>query len=201
MRPRDGVPEQASLEPAAPDLGDHDQLTGLWNRRRFEHELDRRVARPQRDGERLALLCIDVDRYRDLIQQHGVSAAEQLIRSISDALAERLRQNETLARMGGDEFATVVNSATPHLVRRLADDLCTAVREQPHTAGSSRVHATISIGGVFLDAGTPAHHEALLAADSALHEAKVAGGDRAIVHEPSHQATPPPRSRRSARIG
>ena len=149
MCPRDGVPGQVSLDPGGLELVDRDELTGLWNRRRFEDELDRRVARPQRDGERLALLWIDVDRYRELIQQHGVSAAERLIRSISDALAKRLGPHETLARMGGDEFAAVVNSATPHLVRSLADDLCTAVREQPDTAGASRVHATISIGGVF----------------------------------------------------
>ena len=59
------------------------------------------------------------------------------------------------------------------------------MREQSHTVGSSHVHATISIGGAFLDAGTQTHHEALLAADTALYEAKVAGGDRAILREPS----------------
>jgi diguanylate cyclase (GGDEF)-like protein len=87
--------------------------------------------------------------------------------------------------MGGDEFAAVLVGATPNLVRRLADDLCTAVREQSHDAGSSRVHATVSIGGVFLDAGTLTHHDALLAADTALYEAKAGGGDRAILHESS----------------
>ena len=184
MRPRDDVPEQPSLDPGALDPGDHDDLSGLWNRRRFEDELDRAV----RDGERVALLCFDVDGYREVIRLHGASSAEGLIRSISDALAQRLRPNETLARLGGDEFAAVLPGATPDLVRSVADDLCTAVREQTHAAGSTRVHATISIGGVFLDLGTPTHHDALAAADTALHEAKVAGGDRAIVHEPPQGA-------------
>ena len=76
----------------------------------------------------------------------------------------------------------------PHLLRSLADDLCTAVREQSHTVGSSRVRATVSIGGTFLDPGTPTQNDALAAAHTALHEAKVAGGDRAIVHE-SRQGT------------
>ena len=179
MRPRDDVPEQASLDPGALDPGDHDDLTGLWNRRRFEDELDR----TPRDGERRALLCIDVDGYREVIQRHGPHAAEGVIRSISDALAQRLRPHETLARIGGDEFAAVLPGMAPHLLRSLADDLCTAVREQSHAVGSSRVHATVSIGGAFLDPGTPTHNDALAAAHTALHKAKVAGGDRAIVHE------------------
>jgi diguanylate cyclase (GGDEF)-like protein len=83
--------------------------------------------------------------------------------------------------MGGDEFAAVLRGATPQIVQSLADGLCTAVREQSHAVGSSQVHATVSIGGAFFDAGTQTHHEALLAADTALYEAKVAGGDRAIL--------------------
>ena len=75
---------------------------------------------------------------------------------------------------------------TPHLLRSLADDLCTAVRDQSHSAGSSRVQATVSIGGTFLDPGAPTHNDALAAAHTALHNAKVAGGDRAIVHESPH---------------
>jgi len=169
-------------------LADHDHLTGLWNRRRFEEEFDRLVARSRRDDERLALLSIDVDRYRDVIQRHGARAAEGLIQSISHILAKRLRPNKTLARMGGDEFAAVLPGATPQLVRSLAEGLCTAVREQSHATGSSRVHATVSIGGILLDAGTSTHHDALLAADTALYEAKAAGGDRAILHECSQGA-------------
>ena len=186
--PAGGEPEQAALDAGELYLADHDHLTGLWNRRRFEEELDRLVARSRRDNERLALLSIDVDRYRDVIHRHGAGAAEGLIQSISHILAKRLRPNKTLARMGGDEFAAVLPGATPQLVRSLAEELCRAVREQSHATGSSRVHATVSIGGVFVDAGTPTHHAALLAADTALYEAKAAGGDCAILHESSRGA-------------
>jgi hypothetical protein len=65
------------------------------------------------------------------------------------------------------------------------------VREQSHATGTSRIPATISIGAAFFDAGTQTHHEALRAADTALHEAKAAGGDRAIVHEPLQDAYAP----------
>ena len=173
---------QTSLDPAALELADHDPQTGLWNRRRFEKELDR----SRQNEERLALLSIDVDAYRDVIHRHGAVAAETLIRSISHVLAKRLQPNKTLARMGGDEFAATLPGATPQYVRNLANGLCTAVRDHSHTTGSNRIHATISIGGAFLNAGTQTHHDALVAADTALYEAKAAGGDRAILHQSPH---------------
>jgi diguanylate cyclase (GGDEF)-like protein len=185
MRPSDEVPEQPPLDLGALDLADHDDLTGLWNRRRFETELERRIVGPGQEGERLALLSIDVDGYRDVIHRHGEHDAQDLLRSISHALANRLRPSDTLARIGGDEFAALLSSATPHLVQSLANDLCSAVREQLHAVGSGRVHATVSIGAVFLGPGTPTLHDGLLAAEAALHEAKVGGCDRAILHEPS----------------
>ena len=182
--PRTGVPERASRGAWGLDLADRDHLTGLWNRRRFEKELDR----SRQKGERIALLSIDVDAYNAVIDRHGASAAEGLIRSISRVLAKRLQPNQTLARMGGDEFAAVLRGATPQHVQSLADELCAGVREESHAVGSSHVHATISIGGAFLNAGTQTHHEALLAADTALYEAKVAGGDQAILHQSSQRA-------------
>ena len=179
-----GLPAQAPHGGGTRHLADHDDLTGLWNRRRFEKELDR----SRQNAERLALLSIDVDRYNQVIQRHGAVAAEEVIRSISHILAKCLRPNDTLARMGGDEFAAALRDTTPQLVQSLADRLCTAVREQPHPTGTSQVHATISIGAAFFDAGTQTHHDALIAADTALYQAKVAGGDRAIVQQPSHGA-------------
>ena len=182
MGPTTGVPAQSrhdAAESGGLDLGDHDALTGLWNRRRFEQELD--IARQH--AERLALLSIDVDGYNVVIQRHGVAAAQGLIQCIADVLAWRLRPNDTLARMGGDEFAAVFHAATPPLIQSLADGLCTAVREQTPATGTRPIPATISIGAAFFDAGTQTHQEALLAADTALHEAKIAGGDRAIVYE------------------
>ena len=97
--------------------------------------------------------------------------------------------------MGGDEFAAVLRNATPQLVQSVADGLCTAVGQQSHPVGSGGVDATISIGGAFLDAGSQTHHEALLAAETALKEAKVTGGDCAILREssPSASSGPPPR--------
>ena len=182
--PAAGVPAHPWPGAAALDPGDRDALTGLWNRRRFETELDR----ARENAEHVALLSMDVDRYREVIQRHGAAAAQGLIQAIAHVLAERLRPDDTLARMGGDEFAAVFRHATPPLIQSLADGLCAAVREQSHATGTNRIPGTISIGAAFFDAGTQTHHEALLAADTALHEAKVAGGDCAIVHEPPHDA-------------
>lgn len=166
--------------PRAPDPAHHDPQTGLWNRRCFEAQLER----SRETNERLALLSIDVDAYREVIYRHGASRAEKLIRSIAHILAKRLQPNTTLARMGGDEFAAVLHGVTPQDALSLADDLCTAVRMQSHATGPARLPATVSIGVAVFHAGTQTHHEALLAADTALYEAKAAGGDSAILHQP-----------------
>ena len=184
--PTAGMPAQPSPGGAALDPGDHDALTGLWNRLRFEQELDR----ARENAERLALLSIDVDRYRDVIRRHGAAAAQGLIQSIAHVLAERLWPNDTLARMGGDEFAAVFHAATPPLIQSLADGLCTAVREQSHATGTNRIPATISIGAAFFDAGIQTHQEALRAADTALHEAKVAGCRSQTLETVSHHLKP-----------
>jgi diguanylate cyclase (GGDEF)-like protein len=175
------MPEPTSLTPRVLALADHDPETGLWNRRHFEEELDR----SRENNERLALLSIDVDAYRDVIHRHGASRGETLIRSIAHVLAKRLQPNTTLARMGGDEFAAVLHGVTPQDALSRAEDLCTAVRVQTAATGSARLPATISIGVAVFNAGTQTHHEALLAADTALYEAKAAGCDRAILHQSS----------------
>ena len=107
QRTRRMVPQRA-LDP-----GDRDALTGLWNRRRFEQELDR----ARENAEHLALLSIDVDRYNEVIQRHGPAAAQGLIQTIAHVLAERLRPNDTLARMGGDEFTAVFHPRRPRSSR------------------------------------------------------------------------------------
>lgn len=173
----DGTPK-SRLQSGALDPADSDPLTGLWNRRRFEDELARRITRSQR----VALLSIDVDRYREVIQQHGAVAAEGLIRSIAEVLANSLAPNRTLARLGGDEFAAILSGTTAGTVQSLADDLCKAVREHSHAVGASRVHATISIGATIIDPGMHTHPDGLAAANTALHEAKISGSDRAILH-------------------
>lgn len=171
-----------SRDAGALGLADHDHLTGLWNRRRFEEELARRVAGVSgQPAERAALLSIDVDAYREVIERHGEHDSEGLIQSIAQVLARRLGPGTTLARLGGDEFAVVLPDATPAVVRDVADELCAAVREQSHAVGESHVHSTISIGAVFIDASTPTHHDALVAADTAVYQAKAGGGDRAVV--------------------
>ena len=141
------MPPQPPHDDGALDLGERDALTGLWNRRRFEQELDR----ARQNAERVALLSIDVDRYREVIRRHGAAAAQGLIQAIAHVLAERLRPNDTLARMGGDEFAAVFHATTPPLIQSLADGLCTAVREQTPATGTSPIPATISIGAAFFD--------------------------------------------------
>ncbi len=181
--PRDGAPSGVPHIRRARgplELADHDHLTGLWNRRRFERELESRIARFRASRTPTALLSIDVDGYRPVLERHGPRLAELLIQSIADALAAHLHESDALARTGGDEFAALLSPATRDAALAAAEGLCAAVRAASPVTG---IHAAaaISIGVILLGDHTPTCDAALLAADKALYEAKASGGDCAVL--------------------
>lgn len=102
MQRRDPFPVRFA---AVAPLDDHDQLTELWNRRRFQEELDRQIARGRRSGESAAVLMIDLDGFKQINDTHGHTTGDELLKRIAQALRERLRSTDSVARLGGDEFA------------------------------------------------------------------------------------------------
>jgi diguanylate cyclase (GGDEF)-like protein/PAS domain S-box-containing protein len=104
----DDVTERRELEQRLTLLADRDSLTGLLNRRRFEDEMLRQLARCRRHGERAVLAMIDLDGFKAVNDTHGHAAGDTVLRAIGPALAARVRATETAARLGGDEFAVIL---------------------------------------------------------------------------------------------
>jgi diguanylate cyclase (GGDEF)-like protein/PAS domain S-box-containing protein len=104
----DDQSEQRKLEQQLQVLADRDSLTGLLNRRRFEDDLLRQLARCERHGERAVLAMIDLDGFKAVNDTHGHAAGDDVLRAIGPALARRVRATETVARLGGDEFAVIL---------------------------------------------------------------------------------------------
>jgi diguanylate cyclase (GGDEF)-like protein len=100
-----------------------DPLTGLPNRREFARQLSREVARAQRSGVALAVLMIDLDRFKDYNDEHGHPAGDQLLREVARVWGSRLRDGDLLVRYGGDEFAVILPECRIDDARRLADRL------------------------------------------------------------------------------
>ncbi|HEX4804678.1 MAG TPA: GGDEF domain-containing protein [Conexibacter sp.] len=159
-------------------LADHDPLTGLANRRRFEQELARHLAHTRRYGPEGAVLLLDLDCFKPVNDTLGHAAGDRLLVRVATVLRERLRATDVLARLGGDEFAVLLPRVDRAGAEAVARSLVETVRaEVPALAGRA---VTISVGALaFAAAPTPASApaNALAAADLAMYDAKAAGGD------------------------
>jgi len=181
------VTEQQRFERELQQLADHDPLTGLFNRRRFEEELARGVAYASRYGGELAALVLDVDNFKHVNDTLGHKAGDELIQSIAGLLRGRLRETDVLARLGGDEFALLLPQVDADGAGRVADSILEAVRRHAVIVGGQRVCMTVSIGVALLGASDDETEAAIdgdqlmVDADLAMYEAKKDGRNRVSV--------------------
>jgi diguanylate cyclase (GGDEF)-like protein/PAS domain S-box-containing protein len=146
-----------------------DALTGLPNRRSWEEELRREVARARRQGHALAVVMLDLDRFKDFNDAHGHQAGDQLLAEIGGVWRTQLRVSDFVARYGGEEFAALLPSCPPDEAIAVLERMRLAIPEGQ----------TCSAGVAYWDAQESP--EALLGrADAALYEAKRAGRDRIV---------------------
>lgn len=184
------ISEARRIERQLQYLADHDSLTGLFNRRRFEEELERHVAHSSRRGSGGAVLLLDLDDFKDVNDTLGHAAGDQLLRKVANILRDRVRAGDTLARLGGDEFALIVADVDARQAQAVADDFCEVVREKAIVAsGLRQMRVTTSIGIAKVEAGSTLTAEDLLGyADVALYEAKENGRDRSRIYSAARQA-------------
>jgi len=182
------VTERRRFESQLRHLGDHDPLTGLYNRRRFEQELDRQVTEVSRYGPRGALLVLDLDHFKYVNDALGHHAGDELILSVAAILRRRLRDSDILARLGGDEFAVLLPTVDLGQAEHVAEQLLRAVRDEAGLDGDSRrPGVTTSIGLAAFRGADLTGEELLIEADLAMYDAKEAGRDRFAVVSPHAQ--------------
>jgi diguanylate cyclase (GGDEF)-like protein len=156
----------------------HDPLTGLPNRTLLSECLEGAVARARRSRNFMAVLFVDLDRFKAINDQHGHLIGDQILIAVAQRIEGTLRGGDTVARLSGDEFVVVceeLNSSedatliAEKLAKALSDDL---------EVDELRVRLTASIGLAFCEAGTLSPDTLLRHADSAMYQAKAAGGAR-----------------------
>ncbi|HEX4734567.1 MAG TPA: EAL domain-containing protein [Thermoleophilaceae bacterium] len=192
------VSERKRFEGQLQYLADHDPLTGLFNRRRFESELSRQVAFNSRYGPTGAVLVVDLDHFKYVNDTLGHAIGDEMIARVGTLLRERLRETDVVARLGGDEFAVLLPSADEEQARLVGEDIVRAVRTQTIQLSSERqLRLTACVGialfGQEYDVG---HEAALVNADIAMYEAKEAGRDRCVLLD----ATDGPQTQMRARL-
>lgn len=153
-------------------LADHDPLTELCNRRRFEEELHRQLARCRRYGEQAALLMIDLDGFKAINDTHGHSAGDDMLKAVAHALSSSIRESDSIARIGGDEFAVIMANVAPENVSLVAHKLRMVILATEITVAGETVGVDASIGAEPLDAHTSDQQAAMARADAAMYRVK-----------------------------
>jgi diguanylate cyclase (GGDEF)-like protein/PAS domain S-box-containing protein len=167
-------------------LANRDSLTGLLNRRRFHEELARELAAAGRRDEGGALLIFDIDRFKDINDSLGHPAGDSLLARMGKHLEGRIRATDTLARIGGDEFALILPGCDLQEAREIAEQLVKDLAKGPSVriAGRERP-VTAGVGVAEFGPGTGRTGEELLVeADLAMYRAKGLGpGNVAVFDE------------------
>jgi diguanylate cyclase (GGDEF)-like protein/PAS domain S-box-containing protein len=176
------VTERKRFEGQLQYLADHDALTGLFNRRRFEEELSRQTALSVRYGQGGAVLVLDLDNFKYLNDTLGHKAGDEAIGQTALLLTRRLRDSDVIGRLGGDEFAILLPAADESQARAVAGDLTAAIREKAFTFNGQRLGLTASVGiATFAGDVELSGEEVLVDADLAMYDAKEQGRNRYAV--------------------
>lgn len=164
------VTERRRLERRLRHLADHDDLTGLINRRRFQEELQRHLAEGRRYGLTGALLVLDLDGFKLVNDTHGHSAGDRVLCAVADALQSRLRGSDIVARLGGDEFAVLLPRETPAEAELVCRSLEHAIPAEVSTPGGRRME--VSVGFASFVEGVVSVDDVLAAADASMYAVK-----------------------------
>lgn len=179
------ITEQKLAAEQIAHMAHHDALTNLANRVLFRQRLDEAFARLQEDGNRVALFCIDVDRFKNINDTLGHPTGDALLRLIADRLRGCVGDKATVARLGGDEFAILL-SAVQDLeeVKSIAARMVEMLG-QPYIVEGIQLAASASVGISVAPDDAQAPNRLLKNADTALYHAKTEGRNQFCLYEPS----------------
>lgn len=162
---------QAQIE----QMAYHDSLTGLPNRRLLQEHTEQTIAIAQREGWSLALLYLDLDRFKQINDSLGHDAGDELLVEVARTLLSCIRPGDTLARLGGDEFAMLLYHVTPQETRQVAERILSVLKKS-YLLRSQSVQLGASIGLASYPEHGSSLVELLRAADIAMYQAKRSGG-------------------------
>lgn len=162
-----------------------DGLTGLWNRKRMYRILDKEINRSQRDNLPVAIIMIDIDKFKAINDTHGHYVGDLVLQEVAKILRKNVRNYDEICRYGGDELIVILPNCSMAKTEVIAERFRKSVTEHRITTDAVSVNITISLGGT----STENHSkdvtaEALImAADESLLEAKNKGRNWVVINK------------------
>lgn len=166
-------------------MAHHDPLTGLPNRLLFHDRLQHALLRAARVDEQLAVLFIDLDRFKNVNDTLGHHVGDELLMQVASALSERLREGDTLARLGGDEFIVLLENVDGAYGAGLVAEKLMAMFEQPFIVSDYELFVTGSVGISMYPNDAADLNMLIRNADVAMYQAKARGRNGYQFYAPS----------------
>ena len=161
------------------DMAHHDALTGLPNRVLLTDRLEQQLAQGRRNNQALALCMLDLDGFKPVNDQYGHAMGDQVLREVAQRIKAALRESDTVARFGGDEFVLLLGDVTDQsLLDEVLNRVLASIERPMEVCPLALVSASIGVSVL----GTDAHDatELMRHADEAMYRAKAAGGRRFV---------------------
>jgi diguanylate cyclase (GGDEF)-like protein len=182
-------------------IGLTDVLTGVQNRRYFEHRCHVEISQARRYKHPLACMFLDIDKFKRINDTYGHPSGDEVLKSVAVAIQSQLRSGDTIARYGGEEFVALLPQAELHHAQQIAERIrCSIAEKDLKALGGQTIRLTISIGLCMLPAEDMVGEDKQMAdrlvaaADKALYEAKHRGRNQVVCDRgmPSGPARPTP---------
>lgn len=165
-------------------LAEHDALTGLYNRHRFQEQLEQMIAMARRNHEKFTLLYFDLDEFKYINDNFGHRAGDTVLVRIAGEISVVVREVEIFARLGGDEFAILSYLQPQHDVSVLSNRITQAVASIPFRFRGTNIRLTTSVGLAFFPEHGETVEELVAHADTAMYQAKGNGKNTWAVYDP-----------------
>jgi diguanylate cyclase (GGDEF)-like protein len=171
-------------------LAERDSLTGLFNRHRFQIELERMLADSARHGAPSALLYFDLDEFKAINDHFGHTTGDALLIRVAGEVSGLTRRNEMLFRLGGDEFAILLPSAEEGQAQALAERIVRAIATIPCRFEGQTLHISSSLGIALYPQHASDQDQLVACADAAMYQAKQAGKNAWRLYRADLDTTP-----------
>lgn len=173
--------EVAEEKSALQELATRDPLTGLYNRRFLDAALPREIARSERDAKQLAVIMMDLDHFKEVNDQYGHAAGDEVLRTLAELLKKGARESDLICRYGGEEFVAIMPSMSVDQALERVESWRKQLEDALIFCGDFKISVTLSAGiAVFPDHGN-SPDPLIACADEMLYKSKREGRNRISV--------------------